>query len=110
MVYIAPFILLPLLAFWIYAERRWGLVARISIGLALIIACAVIAHEFAMFIPRYERTFHRSSLRLANELTTKGETQRVQQAFQIYTSIAATGTTYGASMEMWHVLNHGPRQ
>jgi len=106
----APFILLPLLALWIYAERRWGLWTRIGVGLALMIACSVIAHEFAMFLPRYERTFHRSSLRLASELTAKGETQRVQSAVQTYTSIAATGTTYGASMEMWHVLNHGPRQ
>ena len=110
MVYIAPFILLPLLALWIYAERRLGVVARIGVGLALMIACTVIAHEFAMFIPRYERTFHRSSLRLADELIARGETQRVHQAVQAYTSIAATGTTYGASMEMWRVLNHGPRQ
>jgi len=110
MVYIAPFILIPLLALWVYAECRRGLAARISIGLALLIVCSVIAYSFAMFIPQYERAFHRSSLRLAGELTAKGETQRVQQAVQTYNSIAATGTTYGASMEMWHVLNHGPRQ
>jgi len=109
MVYIAPFILLPLLALWIQAERRWGRPARITLGLALLVASAVIAYDFAKFIPRYESRFHRSSLRLADELTTKGETQRVQQAIQTYNSIAATGSTYRASMEMWRVLNHGPK-
>ena len=106
MVYIAPFILLPLLALWVHAERRWGLAARISFGLALLVACSVIAYDFAKFTPRYESGFHRSSLRLAEELTAKGETQRVQQAVQTYNSIASTGSTYRASMEMWHVLNH----
>ena len=41
------------------------------------------------------------------DLLAKGETQRVRQAVQAYTLIASNGTTYGASMEMWRVLNHG---
>ena len=42
------------------------------------------------------------------DLLAKGETQRVRQAVQAFTLIASNGTTYGASMEMWRVLNHGP--
>lgn len=42
------------------------------------------------------------------DLLAKGESQRVQHAVQSYNSIASNGTTYGASMEMWRVLNHGP--
>src|SRR5687767_12876457 len=100
MIYISPFILLPLLVLWVYVERRCGFAARIGAALALMIACSVIAHEFAMFIPRYERSFHRRSLNLATQLTANGETQKVHQALQTYDTIAATGTTYRASMEM----------
>jgi hypothetical protein len=104
-------LLLPLVALccWVYAERRLGFTGRIATGIACIVLTGFACHFFAKFIPRYESTFHRSSLRLAGELTAKGETQRVHQAVQTYNSIASTGTTYGASMEMWHVLNHGPR-
>jgi hypothetical protein len=105
-------ILLPLVAFgcWIYAEKRCGFAARLVTGIACMVLTGVACQSIANFIPRYESTFHKSSLRLAGELVAKGDTQRVHQAIQAYNRIASTGTTYGASMEMWYVLNHGPRQ
>jgi hypothetical protein len=107
-------LLLPLaiaaLCLWIYAERRLGLTARVAAGIAFLVLTGLICYFLAGIIPRYESTFHRSSLRLAGELTAKGETQRVLQAVQAYNRVASTGTTYCASMEMWYILNHGPRQ
>jgi hypothetical protein len=35
----------------------------------------------------------------------KGQTQRVQEAIRAYNDIATNGTTYGAAMQMWRVLN-----
>ena len=105
-------LLLPLLALccWVYAERRCGFAARLVSGIACIVLTGFTCHIVTNIIPRYESASHRSSLRLVSELIDKGETQRVQQAIQTYNNIAATGTSYRASMEMWHVLNHGPRQ
>ena len=34
----------------------------------------------------------------------------MQQAIGTFTNIAATGTTYGEAMQMWEVLNHGPKK
>ena len=98
------------LAFWIYAERRLGVAARVAGGLACIFLIGCTTYFVATVMPSYERTVHRSSLRLTGELLSKGETQRVEQAVIIYNSIAATGTTYRAGMEMWDVLNHGPKK
>ena len=107
-----PFLILFLLAlaFWIYAERRLGVGARIGGGVLCIVLIACSAYFTASVMPSYERTVHRSSIRLTGELLSKGETQRVEQAISTYNSIAATGTTYRAGMEMWDVLNHGPKK
>ena len=104
-------LILPLVALccWVYAECRLALGQRLLTGIACIVFTGYACHITTKIIPRYESSLHRSSLRLAGELTLKGETQRVNQAVRAYNDIAATGTTYRASMEMWHVLNHGPR-
>ena len=92
---------------WIYAEQRLSLVARFSSGAI----CILLHRENCYFIasvgPNYESKFHKRSIQLSGELIAKGETQRVQQAFSIYTNIAATGTTYRAAMQMWEVLSQG---
>ena len=106
-----PFLILILLAlaFWIYAERRLRVGARIGGGMLCIVLVAFGAYFSAVHLPS-ERLAHRSSLRLTAELLSKGETQRVEQALGVYNSIAATSTTYRAAMEMWDVLNHGPKK
>jgi hypothetical protein len=106
-----PFLILFLLAlaFWLHAERRMGVAARIGGGTACIVLVACGAYFMAGVIPSHERAAHRSSIRLAGELLSKGDTERVKQAINTYNSIAATGTTYRAGMEMWDVLNHGKK-
>ena len=99
-------IIFPLaLALWIYAERRLGIAARICAGIACIVLIACGSYFTASVTPSYERQLHRSTMRMTGDLLSKGETQRVAQAVGIYNSIADTGTTYRASMEMWDVLN-----
>jgi hypothetical protein len=103
-------LLLLSLGFWIYAERRLSFAARISSGVVCLLLLGANCYFVASVGPSYERTFHKSSIRLSGELIAKGETQRVQQAISAYTNIAATGTTYRAAMQMWDVLNHGPKE
>ncbi len=84
---------------------RWTI--AILIGVVVLLAIVLAASHV---IPSYERTFHKSSIRLSGELLAKGETQRVQQAISTYNNVAATGTTYRAAMQMWNVLNHGSKE
>lgn len=103
-------LLLPFLAvfLWLYAEAKLGRNYRLVSGLACMALTGFACHTYAMIIPRYERTFHRSSIRLMGELLAKGEPQRVQQAMQVYNSAVTNGTTYSAAMGMWSSLNTAP--
>ncbi len=100
----------PFLSFfvWLYAERKLGLNLRVLSGLACIALTGFACYFLAKYIPRYESQFHRSSIRLAGEMIEKGQTQRVQDAVRAYNTLATNGTTYGAAMEMWRVLNQEP--
>ena len=104
-------LLLPFLAFffWLYSEAKLGTNYRVFSGLLCIALTGFACHFFAKFMPRLESSVHRSSIRLAGELLAKDESQRVQQGIQAYNSVVTNGgNTYGASLEMWRVLNHGP--
>jgi hypothetical protein len=104
-------LLLPLLSigFWIYAERHRGLAIRLVTGIANLLLVGYACSAFANIIHRYESTAHRSSLRLAEKLIETDQTQRVREAIQAYNRTTKTGNTYAAAMEMWQVLNHGPK-
>lgn len=95
---------------WLIAEdassRR---VVRMGLGCLAMAAVAVLAYSFARFAPVIESEGIRSSLRLAEQLMSRGDTQRVQQAIHAYNRTASSASTYQASSELWHVLNHGPR-
>jgi hypothetical protein len=108
----AIILLLPFLAFfcWLYAEAKLGTNFRVVSGLLCIGLTGFACYFFARFVPRLESKVHRSSLRLAGEFLSTGESLRVQQAVQAYNSAATNGTTYGASLEMWRVLNHSPEK
>lgn len=111
MVQIALLILIPLLALWVQAERRWGMPARVGLGVASIVATAMLTYELARFGPRHESRFHRTSLQLVGELIAVGDTQRVQEVIATYNAVAATNSTYRASMEMRSsLLRHGPEK
>jgi hypothetical protein len=102
-------IFLVAFAFWIYAEKKFGVAARICAGLACMIFIGFSFYYVASISPSYERTFVRSSLRRSGELLSTGETQRVEQAIATYNGLAATNS-YRAAMEMWHVLSQNPKK
>lgn len=97
------------LFFWLYAEKKLGVNARVAAGLACMVLVGYSVYVLATIIPKYERSFTRSSMRLAGELMSKGETQRVEEAVAAYNG-AASNNTYRASMQMWNVLNVPPRR
>ena len=106
-----PILLLFLaLIVWIYAERRLSLVARISSGAICTLLLGLNGYFVASVGPNYESKFHKWSIQLSGELITKGEIQRVQRAFSIYTNSVATDTTYHASKQMWEFLNQGHKK
>jgi hypothetical protein len=108
-----PPIVLFLLVFpalWLYAEFKQGHAARISLGIATMISIAFIVAQLGRILPTCESHVHRSSLKLAEELIARGETNRVQQALEAYNGQASPGSTYSAAFEMWYVLNHNPRR
>ena len=91
---IFPVIFLLAFAFWIYAEKKLGVVPRIIAGLACMVFIGFSFYFVASIIPSYERHFVRSSLRRSGELLSAGETQRVEQAIAAYNVMAATNS-YG---------------
>ncbi len=98
-----------LVVFWIYAECRLKLAARIIGGVACL--CFIsLATEFVGHIgPYYESGFHRESLRLCEQALTNGNPQIALQALHTYNGIAATGSTYQAAMGMRQVLIVQPK-
>lgn len=108
---LSPIVLFLLVfpALWLYAEFKQGRAARISLGIASIISIAFIIYQLGRVIPTHESTLHSSSIKLAGQLMATGETTRVQQAIEAYNGEASTSSTYSAVVEMWYVLNHGPR-
>ncbi|MCX6864645.1 MAG: hypothetical protein NTV46_00240, partial [Verrucomicrobia bacterium] len=105
-------VIIPILvvAFWIYAELKLRTLVRVVSGITAIIAVSWLITAMSLRWPRIESVTHNSSLKLAEELMTNGDTQRVQQALHAYNKVAASNSTCSASLEMWEVLNHGPRE
>lgn len=99
---VIPIALIPI--FWLYAEFKLGRAARVSFGFLSIVVAVFLTCLFSQFTSEYERAWNRSSIKLAEELLAKGETNHVQRAFNAYNTIIATGSTFRASEKMWHVL------
>jgi hypothetical protein len=104
--------IIPILvvAFWIYAEIKLRTLVRVVSGITAIISVSWIITAMSLRWSRIESVTHSSSLKLAEELMTNGNNQRVKQALHAYNQVAASNSTCSASSEMWEVLNHGPRQ
>ena len=102
MIVIIPFACL--LVFWIYAELRLKILARIASGLACAIYAIYCAYVLASIVPGFERDFTKRSMVLCEEALTNGNPQTALQAVHIYNTVAATGNTYQASVQMFHAL------
>jgi hypothetical protein len=94
---------------WVIAENAASRrMVRLGLGCLTMIAMGIFADSLARYAPEMEISRTRNSLRLAEELMSAGDTQRVQQALHAYNGEAASGSGK-ASFELWYVLNHGPK-
>ena len=101
---------LALFIYWLFAELKLGRTARIASGILCMVLVGFGTNVITLIIPKYESDFHKANMELVATLLTNGETQRVWQGIQAYTNAAATHATYGAALEMWDVLNNGPKR
>jgi hypothetical protein len=104
-------IVLPLIlvipVIWLYAEFKLGRRARIILGLISILCTGFLIYAFCQVKPFYESAWHRNSIRDAERLLMQGQTNMVISAFETYNSISATDSTFRASEQMMHILEHG---
>jgi hypothetical protein len=94
-------LLLGLLVFWIYAECRLKLPVRIGAG----IACLLFIGTSAYFVHHVESHFHKEALSYSELALGSGKPALVLQALHTYNTIAATGSTFQAAMEMDQLLH-----
>ena len=105
-VIVFPLVLI-ILAFWLYAEFKLGCRARIISGVIVMVCGGLLVYAFCQVRPFYESAWHRNSIRDAESLLKQGQTNIVITAFETYSSIAATDSTFRASERMMHVLESG---
>ena len=102
-------IILPLIlaafGFWLYAEFKLGRRARIGLGFVSILCVGFIVYAFCQLRPFYESAWHRNSIRDATALLKQDQTNDVISAFEIYSSVAATDSTFRASEQLMHTLS-----
>ena len=67
MIFLVMFLLV--FAFWIYAEKKLGVSARVWAGLACMILVGLACSFVASVIPCYERSLHKRSIQLSGELS-----------------------------------------
>jgi hypothetical protein len=101
-------IILPLIlavfGFWMYAEFKLGRGVRILSGLVAILFGGFLVYAFCQYHAFYESGWHRNSIRDATVLLKQGQTNIVISAFETYTNIAATDSTFRASEQLMHIL------
>src|ERR1035437_1089923 len=101
-------IILPLIlvvwVLWLYAEFKLGRRARVIFGLIAILCSGFLVYAFCQIRPFYESAWHRNSIRDADVLLKQGQTNVLISAFETYSSIAATDSTFRASEQMMHIF------
>ena len=97
-------LLLIIPAFWLYAEFKLGRTARLVSGIISIAVVAVLIDSAFQYRRSYEKIWHRRSMHLAAELLSKGETNKLQRAFEAYNTTVRTGSTEQASSDMLVIL------
>jgi hypothetical protein len=96
------FLAIPIV--WLYAEFKLGRRTRIALGLVSMVCIVFLTNCFWMPTVFYERAWHRNSIRDAEVLLKQGQTNVVISAFETYSSIAATDSTFRASEQMMHIF------
>ena len=89
---------------WLYAEFKLGRRARVIFGLIAILYSGFLVYAFCQIRPFYESAWHRNSIRDATVLLKQGQTNVVISAFETYSSIATTDSTFRASEQMMHIF------
>ena len=89
---------------WLYAEIKLGRRARIIFGLIAMLCSGLLVFAFCHVKPFYESAWHRNSIRDAEILLKQGQTNVVISAFETYSSIATTDSTFRASEQMMHIF------
>ena len=99
-----PILCLAIPIIWLYAEFKLGRWTRITFGILFTICGAFLIYVFCQDRLDHESAWHRNSIRDAEALLKQGQTNVVISAFETYTSIAATDSTFRASQLMMHTL------
>jgi len=103
-------IFLMVFVFWYYAEKRsLSLSVRLASGLASMAFIGFAIAAVSNVGPSYERNYHKADMRQMEQIFTNGDTQVVLRALHTYNGITATGSTYSAASEMYHVLNEAEK-
>lgn len=101
-----PVIFLLMLIFWIYAEKKnLSFAARMGGGLACMVFIGLTINFMSQIIPHYESVFHKQNMWDIEHSLTNGDTMSALQALHTYNSIASTGSTYSAAIEMREVIH-----
>jgi hypothetical protein len=98
------FLIVPIV--WLYAEFKLGRTTRICLGLLSLVAVGLVTYSVCSVFRVYESAWHRTSIRDAAELLRKGDTNRVQRAFDTYNSMVVTGSTFRASEKMMQTFRN----
>jgi hypothetical protein len=100
-------LILAVLIIWLYAEFKLERRARIVFGFIAMLCGGFLIYAFCQIKLFYESAWHRNSIRDAEALLKQGQTNIVISAFETYTSIAKTNSTFRASEQMMHILERG---
>ena len=107
---IATLLALLLFGFWMGAEIKGPRAVRIVLGCATLGYAIYFTHTVSQIVPRYESKAVSASIKQAVQLMEEGEANRVTEALKAYSLESTKGNSYRAAFEMWHVINHGPRE
>ena len=99
-------ILLVVPIIWLYAEFKLSRGVRVALGLLSLVTVGILTYSVSGVFRFYESAWHRTSIRDAADLLRKGDTNAVLHAFDTYTSVVATGSTFRASEKMMQSLRH----
>jgi hypothetical protein len=105
-----PFALVPVLiilpVLWIGAEvNQRSKVWRIIFGVGTMATIGVVVHQASMFVPKYERGYHRQAMEDIQKLLSQGRMAEVSEAVALYNRIAQKeGNSFAAASALRQYL------